>query len=121
MAIVYSVKINGIRVINSGSLTDVVRDVDYTLTGTDGSASFSLPNSIRLANPNENEFVQFNTLTENKVVEWVEAIDLSSQKSHIAYVVAKELEKLEANSKPLPWVPALANTENVAAAITANT
>jgi len=106
MAISYSVKINGVRVVNSGSLSDVVRDVDYTLTGADGDASFSLPNTIRLAEPDSGAFVPFDSLTESQVVEWVEANDLSSQKAHIAYVVAKEVEKLALESKPLPWAPA---------------
>lgn len=106
MAISYSVKINGIRVVNSGSLSDVVRDVDYTLTGVDGAASFALPNTIRLETPEADSFIPFESLTEAQVVEWVEAKDLSSAKAHIAFVVAKEVEKLASESKPLPWAPA---------------
>jgi len=105
MAISYSVKINGVSVVNSGSLSDVVRDVNYTLTGADGDASFELPNTIQLSDPDSSAFVPFDSLTEAAVVEWVEASDLSSQKAHIAYVVAKELQRLEAKSKPLPWAP----------------
>lgn len=106
MAISYSVKINGVRVVNNGSLSDVVKDVDYTLTGTDGEASFSLPNTVSLGSPESSEFIEFGSLTEAQVVEWVESNDLSSQKMHIAYVVAKELERLAAKPKPLPWAPA---------------
>ena len=106
MAISYSVKINGIRVVNSGSLNDVVRDVDYTLTGVDGEASFALPNTIRLGEPDSSEFVPFESLTEAQVVQWVEATDMSSTKAHIAFVVAKEVDKLAMEQKPLPWAPA---------------
>lgn len=106
MAIEYTVKVNEMRVAPEGELPDVVKEVGYTITGKDGSCEFSLPNIIQLPNPDQAEFVPFSELTENEVIAWIEASDLSSVKAHIAYVVAKEVEKAALEQKPLPWAPA---------------
>lgn len=105
MAITYTIKINGARVHTQGGLTDVVKEVDASMTGTDGEASFTLPFSVQLAEADAETFTAFASLTEAQLVEWVEAETekLESMKAHIALVVAKEVEKLALTQKPLPW------------------
>ena len=108
MAITYTIKINGARVHTQGGLTDVVKEVDASMTGTDGEASFTLPFSVQLAEADAETFTAFASLTEAQLVEWVEAETdkLESIKAHIALVVEKEVEKLALTHKPLPWAPA---------------
>lgn len=104
MAIVYTYKINDARVVNEGALSDVVKEVEVTVTGTDGAAKFELPVTVKLAETDPNSFTPFADLTEAQIASWVDALPaLDSTKAHIAYVVDKELEKLAMESKPLPW------------------
>lgn len=107
MAIVYSYKVNGARVANEGGLTDVVKEVEVTVTGTDGAAKFELPVVVKLAEADASSFTTFDSLTEAQIIGWVENDpSLDGTKAHIAYVVAKEVEKLSLENKPLPWAPA---------------
>ena len=108
MSIVYSISINGVRVSAEGGLSDVVKEVEYTLTGTDSGCSFALPNRVKMEAANPDSFIPFASLTEAQIVSWIEAQPdlLDSSKAHIAYVVAKEVERAALEQKPLPWVPA---------------
>lgn len=107
MAIVYSYKINAARVAAQDGLTDVVKEVEVTVTGTDGAAKFDLPVTVKLADADAQSFTAFDQLTEEQIIGWVENDpSLDGTKAHIAFVVAKEVEKLASESKPLPWAPA---------------
>lgn len=106
MAISYTYKINAARVVSEGGLTDVVKEVEVTVTGADGSATFALPTTAKLADADANNFTPFGNLTEAQMISWVEAIpEIDSLKAHVAIVVAKEVAKLSMESKPLPWAP----------------
>ena len=106
MAIVYSYKINAARVAAQDGLTDVIKEVEVTVTGTDGAAKFDLPTTVKLGAADPGSFTAFTALTEEQLVSWVENDpSLDGTKSHIAFVVAKEAEKLAMEQKPLPWAP----------------
>lgn len=107
MAIVYSYKINAARVAAQDGLTDVVKEIEVTVTGADGAAKFELPVVVKLGDADPSNFTAFSSLTESQLVSWVENDpSLEGTKAHIAFVVAKEVEKLALEQKPLPWQPA---------------
>lgn len=107
MAIVYSYKIYAARVGSQDSLTDVVKEVEVTVTGTDGAAKFELPVVAKLSDADANSFTSFASLTEEQIVGWLEnSPSLDGTKAHIAEIVAKEKAKLALENKPLPWAPA---------------
>lgn len=107
MAIAYSYKINGARVTAQGGLADVVKEVDVTVTGTDGAAKFDLPIAVKLGDADPKSFTEFSSLTEAQIVSWIENDPaVSNIRAHIAMIVAKEAEKLAMEQKPLPWEPA---------------
>lgn len=107
MAIVYSYKINSVRVVVQDGLTDVVKEVEVTVTGTDGAAKFELPTTVKLGDADPGSFTEFSSLTEDQLVSWVENdTAVNNIKAHIAMIVAKEAEKLAMEQKPLPWAPA---------------
>jgi len=107
MALVYSYKINAARVGSQDSLTNVVKGVEVTVTGTDGAAEFDLPVVVKLADADADSFTLFALLTEDQIVGWVENDpSLDGTKAHIALVVEKEKAKLALENKPLPWAPA---------------
>ena len=106
MSISYSYRVNAARVVSEGGLTDVVKEVEVTVTGVDGSAKFELPTTVKLVDADANNFTPFGNLTEAQMISWVEAIpEIDSLKAHVAIVVAKEVAKLSMESKPLPWAP----------------
>ena len=112
MAIVYSYKINAARVAAQDGLTDVIKEVEVTVTGTDGAARFDLPTTIKLGAADPSSFTAFGDLTEEQILAWLDAppipgvpTTLEGIKAHIAFVVAKEVEKLAMEQKPLPWAP----------------
>lgn len=107
MALVYSYKINAVRVAAQDGLTDVVKEVEVAVNGTDGAAKFELPVVVKLGAADPTSFTEFASLTEAQLVSWIENDpSLEGTKAHIAFVVAKEVEKLASESKPLPWAPA---------------
>ena len=107
MALVYSYKIYAARVGSQDSLTDVVKEVEVTVTGTDGAAKFELPVVVKLGAADPESFTSFSSLTEEQMIGWLENDpSIDGTRSHIAFVVAKEVEKLASESKPLPWAPA---------------
>ena len=106
MAITYTYKVNGARVASENGLTDVVKEMDMTVTGTEGTATFSLPTTVKLDAPEAETFVAFSSLTEDAMIAWVSSLEsLDATKAHIALVVEKEAEKAALTSKSLPWVP----------------
>jgi len=107
MALVYSYKINAARVVAQDGLTDVIKEVEVTVTGTDGAAKFELPVVAKLAEADAGSFTSFASLTEEQIIGWVENDpSLDGTKAHIAFVVEKEKAKLALENKPLPWAPA---------------
>jgi hypothetical protein len=107
MTIVYSYKINGVRVVAEGGLADVVKEVEVTVSGADGDAKFDLPVTVKLSPADPSEFTAFGALSEAQIVSWIENDpSLDNTKAHIAFVVAKEAERAALEQKPLPWAPA---------------
>lgn len=106
MTIEYTYNINAARVVAENGLTDVVKEVEATLTGSDGAATFALPITVKLADADASSFTAFADLTEEQLVAWVSADpSLEGTRAHIAYVVEKEAAKLAMENKPLPWAP----------------
>lgn len=107
MSIEYTVEITRTRVKNEGTLADVVREVDFTLTGTDRGCSFQLPVTLKFDAPDSENFIPFEDLSKAEVENWIwsKEDDIQAYKAHIAIVVARETSKLGLEQKPLPWEP----------------
>jgi hypothetical protein len=104
--IVYSIKIDGVKTATVGSLTNVVKQVNYTVTGVDGTQSFSLPTKVVLADPEPQNFVSFQNLTESQVVAWVENLpETTSVKAHIQLVVNRMVQEASYQESNIPWAP----------------
>jgi hypothetical protein len=105
MAIQYTTKVNGLRVVNDGGLTDVVKEVDVTIIGSDSGIEFPLAVTIKLPAPDSSAFTAFADVTEAQVTGWVEAQEdrLQPIKDHIAIVLPQLVAKAVLSEKPLPW------------------
>jgi hypothetical protein len=107
MSATFEIKVTAIRTATVGSNTGVVKQVDWTMKGTEGAQSFELPQTTDLPDPDGQPFIPLEQLTEAKVVEWIEATDLrlESIKAHIQYVLDKELAKAQLTVTNMPWNP----------------
>jgi len=114
MAATFTIKINGIRTTTVGERANVVKQVDWTLTGEETGQSFALPQSTTLADPDGQPFIELANLTEAEVIAWVEAteLNLNGIKSHIQFVLDKEVAKSALVSTAMPWAPVAPTPES---------
>lgn len=103
----FTYKIYGARTATVGNLQNVVKQVEWELTGNKDGQSFSLPQTTTLPDPNGQAFVPFENLTQTAVVNWLEASEprLISIKAHIQNVLDRMVEKASLAETRLPWMP----------------
>lgn len=104
-----------------GALTDVVHKVHWRLHATDGHGTISFYGDVPLAPAEQSAFVPFDTLSEAKVIEWLEAAidaragalsDDDSSEPTVAQLKAQQAGALHAmrspatTARPLPWLAA---------------
>ena len=108
MSATFTYKINGIRTATVGDKTNVVKQVDWAMIGTQDGQTFELPQSTTLSDPGEN-FIPFSKLTEAEVIAWVQATDtrIEAIQAHVQYVLDKESEKAALVLATMPWAPAV--------------
>jgi len=107
MSTVFTFKINAIRTTTIGNKTNVVKQVEWTLTGTQSGQTFDLPQTTILNDPSGTAFIELANLSEQEIAAWVEATEtrLPSIKAHIQYVLDKEVASKSLTSTQLPWLP----------------
>lgn len=103
----FTIKINGLRTATVNGLENTVKQVDWSLVGTESGQTFELPQTTSLGDPATEGFVPLANLTETAVAAWVEATDtrLNSIKAHIQFVLEKEVAKAALTNAAMPWAP----------------
>jgi hypothetical protein len=103
----FTIKINGIRTATVGQYENVVKQVEWTMVGEEGTQKFELPQTTDLPDPNGQLFIPLQDLTESTVIDWVEINEtrLPGIKAHIQYVLDKELAKAQLTATNMPWAP----------------
>lgn len=112
MPITYTTQITGLRARTEGSFTDVVRIVDFVVTGVDSedSAQCSMPSSMELLGPLEpSTFTPLELLTEAQVLAWLEERPdvLSAIRETIERKIRQQQEQSRLSPRGLPWLPSL--------------
>ncbi len=108
MAITYSYQINELKAVPTvGDLEQVITEIRYTYIGTDENEITShYPGRTLLPNPNSEEFTPVDQLTEELVIEWLEAnADLDTMQHAIEAHIAQQSGVIYRGST-LPWAPA---------------
>lgn len=110
MATIYTTAIDSCRVTTQGDLTNVVKEVNCTITGTDDvvtSCTFSLPIQVKFGAADPQSFTPFEDITEAEMVAWVNAQtdQIAPVQAHIEYVLQQQLAIAALTPKPLPWAP----------------
>jgi len=105
MAITYSYQINELKSLPSiGDLEQVITEVRYTYTGVDENRIIShYPGRTLLPTPNSEEFTPIDQLTEELVIEWLEAnADLNTMQHAIETHITQQSGVIYRGST-LPW------------------
>ena len=107
MAITYTYKINNVRVYSTDDLTDVVGEVDYTYTASEGTGDDKVTAShdfmATLNKPDKDNFKPFADLTEANVRDFVKSVaDVEGNKGILNLYLGLAKEPVKVN-KPLPW------------------
>ena len=93
---------------SENSLSDIVYNIGWKLTGSDGGFSYvKTGKAIHLASPESSSFTAYNSLTESDVIGWLKSHLGSTEVTAIEDEVTAEITSLkDSNSeenKTLPW------------------
>ena len=106
MPAVFTTTVTGMRTVNEDGMTEVVKFVDFTLTGEEAGQVFSLPGTVEVPTPTPGAFVPYPDLTETEVAGWVnEQPSIPPMQAHIQYVLDGMVAEAAATPQPLPWAP----------------
>lgn len=107
MPATFAITVNAVRTATQDSLTQVVKQVEFTVTGSQGGQTFSLPQNAALSDAEPTSFTPFDQLTEAQVVAWVESAfaNMDAVKAHIQLVLDRECAKASLTSETPPWAP----------------
>lgn len=103
----FTIKITGLRTQTVNGIENAVKQVDWTMVGTEGTQTFELPQTTTVPDPQSDGFIPLQNLTEAEVVAWVETHDLRipAIQAHIQLVLDREVAKAQLVSAPMPWAP----------------
>ena len=112
MALTYNWKLNSLKKTSAANLSNVVIGTTWTLTGTDAdnySGTFSGATPFKVAELDPSSFIDYNSLTEDIVLGWVQAVVVGSYKDHIDEQINKQIRDKknpveEATGNNLPWI-----------------
>lgn len=103
----FTITPTAVRTTTVGDLTDVVKEIDWTMKGELDGQNFELPQTTVLSAPETEGFVPFTSLTKEELVSWIEANDtrIDAIKGHIQLVLDKQFASASLTAKTLPWEP----------------
>lgn len=103
----FTIKITGLRTQTLNGIENAVKQVEWTLIGTESDQTFELPQTTVVPDPQAEGFIPLQELTEAEVIAWIEAHEprLPAIKAHIQYVLDREVAKAQLVSTNMPWAP----------------
>ena len=108
----YTWKLISLRKTNAANLSNVVIGTNWTLTGTDSdnySGTFNGATPFRSAELDPNNFIDYNSLTEEIVLGWIQAVVVGGYMDHVNEQINKQIRDKknpvdDASGNNLPWV-----------------
>ena len=103
----FQIKITGLRTQTVNGMENAVKQVEWTMVGTESTETFQLPQTTIVPDPQSDGFVPLADLTEAEVVAWVEAHEprIPGIQAHIQSVLDREVAKSQLQPAAMPWVP----------------
>ena len=106
MATTYSWKVTSIKVKDEGSNKNAVVQTFWKKIGTGENGNvgeFSGATPFTSANIPQSSFVPFESLTEAKVIEWIQSIVVGSYEAHVNEQIEKQIAKNDPADIKMPW------------------
>ena len=109
MAITYTWAVTGMKVTKAGTLNNYVVQTYWTKTGTadDGKTGVFRGATPFTPDPSQTDFVPFDQLTQEVVLEWIKPVVTGSYEDHVNAAIAKAIADARdpVVDEPLPWAP----------------
>ncbi len=102
----FTITIDEIKTTTINDIPDAVKQIGWTLTGTIGNQSMSLPVTTVVPDPIIDNFVPYADLTQDIVISWVELNEprISDIKDTITTSLSNLIIEASMIKAPLPWV-----------------
>lgn len=108
----YTWEITGIKRKNTSDLSNVIVQTYWKKVGTDedgNQGTFSGATPFDLSTVDPDNFVEYEDLTEEMVLSWIQSVVVDGYEEHVNGVIAKQIEDqvnpvTEDNGNALPWV-----------------
>jgi len=108
----YTWEITGIKRKNTSDLSNVIVQTYWKKVGTDedgNQGTFSGATPFDLSTVDPDNFVEYEDLTEEMVLSWIQSVVVGGYEDHVNGVIAKQIEDqvnpvTEDNGNALPWV-----------------
>ena len=119
MAMTYTWKIKNLKKTNvpNTNLTDVIVATRWIVTGTDedgNSAEYEGATPFRASEVDPNNFVDFNNLTEEVVISWIQQVVIGDYLKRVYEEIDKQINKFKRPTSDVdyfPWDPTTPVTE----------
>lgn len=105
--LIFTIRVAGIKTLDLPDLPQVVKQVDWILSGEMDEFSYELNSSTILPDPQSQEFIPYNELSQEQVVNWIQTTDprLDGLKAQVANKVLELKMLSELKPEVLPWAP----------------
>lgn len=110
MSMNYTWKITGLKRLNSPNIKNIVVQTYWKKIGTDSDGNigeFSGATPFESSSVNVDEFIEYEDLTEEMVLEWIKGIVVGSYEEHVNQQIQKQIDQkinplIETNNE-FPW------------------
>jgi len=102
----YTWKITGVKTVDTDSVTDAVVQTYWEKVGTDedgNQGTFSGATPFLQSSINPENFVPYEELTEEIVLEWIQNIVIGSYEEHVNEHIQKQINLKSIKQPNLPW------------------
>lgn len=112
MSATFSTSVRSIRTGSIGNLSNVVKYVEFVVTGTDSGQTFELPAGIEIADPDPAIFIELPSVTEADVIRWIgeNYPQMQGLYDHIQRVLNEMIARASFQDTAMPWAPVAQET-----------
>ena len=111
MALTYEWELTSLKKTNAANISNVIVGTQWKLTGTDAdgdSGSFSGATPFTPDDVDLNSFVEYDALTANTVLSWIQSVVVGGYKDHIDEQIQKQIDVKknpidEVSGNTFPW------------------
>jgi hypothetical protein len=105
----FKIKITGLRTQTVNGVENTIKQVEWTMVGSEGEQTFELPQTTTVPDPQADGFIPLADLTEAQVITWIETHELRipAIQAHIQSVLDRQVAQSQLVSTAMPWVPVI--------------